>query len=65
MQIDSNTEIYTTGAKLMPLKANDELGNDIGVWVVNEFVEPSYQNGLEIEVNRDSANADLLIVESI
>jgi uncharacterized protein YrzB (UPF0473 family) len=39
-------KIFTTGAFLQPIQIMDENGNEKWFWVVNEFIDDSFQDGL-------------------
>jgi len=38
-------KIFTTGAFLQPMQVLDESGNEKWFWVVNEFIDDSFQDG--------------------
>lgn len=63
--MNSKRQIYTTGAHLKPLKTIDVNGKEVWVWYVTEFSEPSFQDGLEIEVKEFSDEESSLILEIV
>jgi hypothetical protein len=57
------TSIYTNGAKLIPLKLTTMINSESYIWVVDEFIDDSYLDGILVSPLAWSDNLNTLVNE--